>query len=268
MALPHSFRFTCHKYHLRLAHLRSASGTGGLTQVHGFFNFKFSIVTMLGYASASLKAICQADSTRACAKVSMMNSCRLLAFLGITVSIIKLIHQYHDALLDFIIRIPEEVIGPLVAWLHCSGIRLHRWGIFEAGVWAVSIALMLDSTAFRPASSVFVALITTLGFLRSPCFLLNCAHLGLIHPLPAQKKPPFPEEKGPSLRQYRAMGGGRLGVPAAWRRVLHIPGRLASARGRSWRLGARTSVHPPSKAREVRWAEGRTLAQVCYCRRP
>ena len=34
------------------------------------------------------------------------------------------------------------------------------------------------------------------------------------HPLPAQKNPPFPEEKGPSLRQYRAMGGGRLGGPS------------------------------------------------------
>jgi hypothetical protein len=82
--------------------------------------------------------------------VNMMNLCRLLALLGITVSIMKLIYQFHDALQDFMFRI-LEVIGKLVVWL-------HRWGIFEAGVWAVSIALMLDSTACPPASSVFAAL--------------------------------------------------------------------------------------------------------------
>ena len=84
-----------------------------------------------------------------------MNLCRLLALLGIAVSIGPSIYHVLKPLRDLIMRISrfllEEVIIPIVA-------RLHRWGVFEAGVWAVSIALMLDSTAFGPDSSVFVAL--------------------------------------------------------------------------------------------------------------
>ncbi len=45
-------------------------------------------------------------------------------------------------------------------------------------------------------------------------------------------------------------------------------GRLARARGPAYRLGAWTSVRSPSYAREVRCGERRTLARVCYCRRP
>jgi hypothetical protein len=75
---------------------------------------------------------------------------------------------------------------------------------------------------------------------------------------------PFPEFRRPN----RSHGWRRLAAPTARRGVLHMHGRLAQARSCSYRLGARTSVRPPSKAREVRWAEGRTLAQVCYCRRP
>ena len=92
--------------------------------------------------------------------------------------------------------------------------------------------------------------------------------LSLNHPLPAQKNPPFPEEKGPSLRLYRAMGGGGLGVPAAWRRVLHIPGRLASARGRSWRLGVSTSVRPSPLRASLTTLWRRMSARVCLRRRP
>ena len=88
-------------------------------------------------------------------KLMRMNLCRLLALLGIAVSIGPSIYHVLKPLRDLIMRISrfllEEVIIPLVA-------RLHRWGVFEAGVWAVSIALMLDSTAFGPDSSVFVAL--------------------------------------------------------------------------------------------------------------
>jgi hypothetical protein len=76
--------------------------------------------------------------------------------------------------------------------------------------------------------------------------------------------PPFREFRRPN----RSNGWRRLAAPTARRGVLHMHGRLAQARSCSYRLGARTSVRPPSKAREVRWAERRTLAQVCYCRRP
>ena len=75
---------------------------------------------------------------------------------------------------------------------------------------------------------------------------------------------PFPEFRRPN----RSHGWSLLAAPTARRRVLHMHGRLAQARSCSYRLGAWTSVRPPSKAREVRWAERRTLAQVCYCRRP
>ena len=75
---------------------------------------------------------------------------------------------------------------------------------------------------------------------------------------------PFPEFRRPN----RSHGWSRLAAPTARRGVLHMHGRLAQARSCSYRLGARTSVRPPSYAREVRWAERRTLAQACYCRRP
>jgi hypothetical protein len=97
-----------------------------------------------------------------------MNLCRLLALLGIIVSIIKLISQF------------GEVIGPLVARLAAA---LHRWGIFEAGVWAFSIALSLDSTAFRPASSVFVELAWV--SIAAPALAYSAwVHAASIKPLP------------------------------------------------------------------------------------
>ena len=89
-----------------------------------------------------------------------------------------------------------------------------------------------------------------------------------MHSLVAFEKVLFSTPFRDFRRSHCSHGWSGLAAPTTRREVLHMHGRLASARGPAYRLGAWTSVRSPSYAREVRCGERSTLARVCCCRRP